>query len=459
MFKTKNTKLKNFMWLALIVLPGAALSLVQEVWAATPIYSIDTVAGVGTGGYGGDGGLAAAALVNAPTGVALDAQGNLFFADSGNHRIRRIDYATGVISTVVGNGVGDYGGDGGNAAAAMLNNPRGVAVDSQGNLYVADTANHRIRRIDHVSQAISTVAGNGMAFYNGDGGLAVAASLYNPLSVAVDGQGNIFIADTENGRIRRVDNASGLIATVAGNGSDGFSGDGGPATAAGLSQPQGIALDSQGNLFIADTYDNRVRRVDHATGAIGTVAGMGVPGYDGDGGPAAAASLSYPAAVAVDGQDNVFIVDGAAWVRRVDYATGIINTVAGNGGLEYGGDGGPALQAGFFASSGLALDAQGDLFLADYGNQRIRKLAVVTASPRPVECLLNWAEASYPGLFSPAGAVSQFLAPYVYRYYKASNTYVGASFADSHVYYLGPDGVLQDEGDLSTWLVSAGCQQ
>jgi len=456
--KMKNEKAKIAIRFASILLLGAVLSLGQEAWAAVPLYVISTVAGTGTIGYGGDGGMATAALINAPTGVATDGFGNLFIADSGNSVIRRVDYATGIISTVAGNGNSAYGGDGGPATAAQLNNPIGVALDAQGNLYVADTGNHRIRRIDHATQSISTVVGSGSPFYSGDGGLAVAASLYNPTAVMVDGQGNIFVADTGNSRIRRVDYASGVIATVAGNGSDSFGGDGGPATAAGLSQPKGVAMDSQGNLFIADTYNLRVRRVDHATSIISTVAGSATTGSGGDGGLAVEASLNYPGAVVLDRQDNLFIIDSASLIRRVEHDSGIINTIAGNGGLNYGGDDGPALQAGFYAYSGIALDAQGNIFLADYGNQRVRKIGLVTASPAQVECLLNWAESSYPDLFSPAGSMSQIQSPYVYRYYASTNSYVGVSFADSHAYYLGSDGVLQDAGDWLVWLALAKCQ-
>ena len=334
---------------------------------------ISTVAGAGStgesgGGFGGDGGPAVAARLYLPRGVALDGAGNLYIADLLNHRIRKVD-AAGVISTVAGAGStgesgGGFGGDGGPAVAARLNFPVGVAVDGSGNLYIADTDNDRIRKVD-AAGVISTVAGGG---YGGDGGPAVAAQLDWPFDVALDGAGNLYIADWLHNRIRKVD-AAGVISTVAGGGSS--LGDGGPATAAQLNFPEGVAPDGAGNLYIADTYNNRIRKVD-AAGVISTVAGGG--SSLGDGGPATAARLNFPVGVALDGSGNLYIADtDNNRIRKVD-AAGVISTVAGDGTCCYSGDGGPAVEAQLSGPSGVAVDAAGNLYIADTENERIRKV-------------------------------------------------------------------------------------
>jgi sugar lactone lactonase YvrE len=243
--------------------------------------------------------------------VAVDAAGNLFIADTDNQRVRRVDAVTGTITTVAGTGVVGFGvGDGGPAAAAPLTYPHGVAVDAAGNLFIADTGNSRVRRVDAATGVITTVAGTGAFGFGGDGGPATGASLDKPYGVAVDAAGNLFIADTSNHRVRKVDAATGVITTVAGNGVWWtYGGDGGPAVAANLAYPFGVAVDAGGNVFIADDSGHRVRRVDAATGDIATAAGTGVAGYSGDGGPPTAARVLYPYGVAVDPAGNLFIAD------------------------------------------------------------------------------------------------------------------------------------------------------
>ena len=338
-------------------------------------YEIQTVAGTGTGGYSGDGGPATSARLNNPYGVVVDADGNLFVADVSNHRVRRIDPG-GQISTVAGTGTQGYSGDGGPATSAMLSYPYGVAVDADGNLFIADTYNHRVRRVDAGGQ-ISTVAGTGSFGYAGDGGPAVSARLAYPHGVAVDAAGNLFIADNNNHRVRRVD-AGGQISTVAGTGTAGYAGDGGPAVSARLQNPVGVAVDAAGNLSIADTGNHRVRRVD-AGGQIQTVAGTGTGGSEGDGGPATSAMLNSPTGVAVDAAGNLFIADyNNNRVRRVD-ASGQISTVAGTGTQGYSGDGGPATSAMLNRPGGVAVDAAGGMLIADTSNHRVRRAEDVTA--------------------------------------------------------------------------------
>ena len=291
------------------------------------------MAGNGTESFSGDGGLATNASLAFPSSVAVDAAGNVFIADTFNERIRRVDAATGIITTVAGNGTAGYGGDGSAATGANLNDPIGVAVDSVGNVFIADTFNQRIRRVDAATGFISTVAGNGTFGFNGDGGLATDAWMRDPVGVALDSAGNLFITDQNNQRIRRVDAATGTMSTVAGSGTFGFGGDGGLATNASLSRPTGAALDSAGNLFIADQSNQRVRRVDAATGIMTTVAGDGTFGYTGDGGLATDACLKNPAGVALDSAGNLFIADQSNHRIRHVASSGTVG--GGDGGGDY----------------------------------------------------------------------------------------------------------------------------
>ena len=332
--------------------------------------TIETVAGGGSSF--GDRGAATAGQLNTPSGVALDGAGNLYIADTNNHRIRKVDASTGNISTVAGTGTDGYSGDGGAATAARLNSPSGVAVDGAGNLYIADTGNSRIRKVDS-SGNISTVAGTGTDGYSGDGAAATAARLNSPSGVAVDGAGNLYIADTGNSRIRKVD-SSGNISTVAGTGTRGFSGDGAAATSAQLRNPQGVALDGAGNLYIADRFNHRIRKVD-SSGNISTVAGSATRGFSGDGAAATSAGLWGPWDVAVDGSGNLYIADRFNQrIRKVDSA-GVITTVAGTGTRSFGGDGSAATAAQLNGPRGVALDGAGNLYIADSNNHRIRKVA------------------------------------------------------------------------------------
>jgi autotransporter-associated beta strand protein len=342
--------------------------------------NINTDAGTGVAGYSGDGGAAASARMNGPYHLATDHSGNLYVADLNNNRIRRVDATTGIITTVAGNGITGFSGDGGVATNASLNNPTAVAVDRLGNLFISDYGNSRVRRVDAATGVMTTVAGNGIAGFSGDGGAATNASLKFIYGITVDDFGNLFIADSSNNRIRRVDADTGIITTVAGNGVAGYNGDGIPATSAKLYGPFDVTADSAGNLFIADVYNARIRRVDAATGIITTVAGTGSSGYNGDGIPATSAKLYGPFDVTVDSAGNLFIADWFNYrVRWVDVASGLITTLAGTGSLGYNGDGIPAFTAGLTDPTGTAIDRAGNLYIAELNGQRVRRVDSVAA--------------------------------------------------------------------------------
>lgn len=349
---------------------GTQLSGPSAVNATLSAGTITTVAGNGTAGYGGDGGPATNASLLYPYDAAVDTSGNLYIADTSNSRIRRVDNS-GTITTLAGNGTPGFSGDEGPATNASLYWPSSVAVDMEGNVYIADTWNNRVRKVG-ISGVITTVAGNGTSGYSGDGGPATSASLSHPMGLAMDEDGDLYIGDTWNSRVRKVD-ASGMITTVAGNGTAGYAGDGGPATSGRLGDPWGVAVDASGNLYIADHSSHRVRKVD-SSGTITTFAGNGSYGYSGDGGPASSASLYYPEGLAVDADGNLYIADTFNQrIRKVD-VFGTITTVAGNGIYGFSGDGGPATEARLAYPVGLGFNSLGDLFVAVSNNNRIREI-------------------------------------------------------------------------------------
>lgn len=331
---------------------------------------ITTIAGNGIASFSGDGGPATAAELNVPIPLVADGNGNIYIGDFVNQRIRKVN-TSGIISTVAGTGTAGYSGDGGPATAADLNYPRGIDIDTAGNIYISDESNERIRKVN-TSGIISTIVGNGTSGFSGDGGQASVAELNTPEFLAIDRTGNLYIADQGNQRVRMV-NTSGIISTYAGNGTSGFSGDGGPATAAEFNIPVGLAVDGSNNLYIADYSNDRIRKVDN-TGKISTFAGTGIASFSGDGGQATGAEINTPQGVCVDRFGNVYIADYLNYRVRMVIPTGIISTIAGTGTGGFSGDGGPATAADLLDPTDVAADAAGDLYIADAGNERIRKL-------------------------------------------------------------------------------------
>ena len=390
---------------------------------------IQTVAGTGGSGWSGDGAAACAARLNEPKSLTLDAEGNLFIADSENHVVRKIDWKTNRIRTIAGRiqafeagvkpvppasmteGVDSdpfaesdavnlhavtqqtdlsgtvryiatgtapaprFSGDGGPAEQALLNFPTAVVVDRAGHLYIADTLNHRVRRVDAMTGVITTVAGMGRPRDFGDGGMATEAGLNEPAALVLSEGGILYIADQNNNRVRAVDLATGVISTVAGTGVAAYNGDDAAASETGLAGPGGLALASDGTLFIADSFNGRIRAVDPVTGFMRTVVGDGGEyRYQGPDEPSSN-SLSRPSGIALDEEGNLYVTDSDNHlVRRWDRITGRIERIAGVGVADYGGDGGAALEASLSYPFGIVLDRVGHVLVADTFNHRIREI-------------------------------------------------------------------------------------
>jgi len=361
--------------------------------------TITTVAGNGTQGFSGDSGPATDAQLNSPNEVAMDSAGNLYIADWLNNRIRKV--SNGVITTVAGDGTQGFSGDNGQAISAQLSGPKGISVDSAGNLYIADTFNYRIRKIS--KGIITTFAGNGIYGFSGDNGPATSANLAFPSGLALDSAANLYIGDTGNNRIRKVSN--GIISTVAGDGTAGFSGDNGAATGAELNEPFGITLDTAGNLYIADVQNQRIRKVSN--GIITTVAGNGIPTFSGDNGPAASAGVAIPSGVAVDSAGNLFIAETLdCRIRKI--VSGVITTVAGNGPEGFDGDNGPATSAQLFQPNGLAVDSAGNVYVADTLNNRIRLLAPLGSPAINPGGILNAASSAVGAPVAPGSIATDY---------------------------------------------------
>jgi hypothetical protein len=340
---------------------------------------ITTYAGTGaTDGYLGDGDVATAALLSNPTDIAFDSKHNLYICDFNNNVIRRVDTA-GIITNFAGTGLGhgttaggSYSGNGGPAVNADLNGPYAIAIDKHDNVYFADGYNHVVRKVD-TAGIITLFAGDHGVGYSGDNDSAIHAQLNNPVGLAVDDTGNVFIADDHNNVIRKV-NTAGIITTYAGNDTTGHTGNGGPARAATLNLPLGVAIDKKGNLYIADAQNNVVRKVDTAH-IISDFAGYDTThGYMGDGGPATAAQLYYPVHLSVDDSFNVYIADADNSVVRKVNAAGIITTIAGNDSFGFSGDGGDPLLATLYLPHAAVKGPDGFIYIADRGNMAIRRI-------------------------------------------------------------------------------------
>ena len=395
--------------------------------------SVNTIAGNGQVSHSGDGLQGTFAQLNAPQGVAVDSAGNLYIADTANNVVRRVD-TKGVITNFAGNGSAGNGGDGGAATSAQLNTPEDLAVDSAGNVYIADSQNHKVRKVAP-NGTISTFAGSGTPGSTGDGGAAGSATLNLPFGLAADAAGNVYITEFLGNRVRKV-NPSGTITTVAGNGTAGYSGDGGSATTAMLSGPQDVAVDSAGNVYIADANNNRVRIVSNGT--INTVAGNGLSGYDRDGVQATATNVGNPVAVAVDTFGNLYVADGSLRVRKV-FLSGVITTIAGSGVRGYTGDGGPAANAQLSGPSALAVDSSGTVWLADTNNNAVRELQA-NSGGISVSGVVN-AASNQLGAISPGLVVVIYgsgLGPANLTLYQLdANGLVPKSVAGTSVYFNG----------------------
>ena len=334
---------------------------------------INTIAGTGTAAYSGDGGQAVLADLNSPIGITVDGSGNVYVADAGNNSIRYINASTGVITTIAGTGVAGYSGDGGQATAAELNTPAGVAVDASGNVYICDQLNERVRKITVATGVITTVAGNGTAGYVTDGVAATATEINRPYCVAFDASGNFYIADRSNDRVRKVNITTGIISTYAGSGTVGFTGDGGAATAANLNRPEFFLFDASGNLYIADNGNNRIREVVASTGVINTIAGTGGTTYAGDGSAPLSTGFNNIVGMAFDGSGNLCFCDGGNnAIRKI--ASGAVTTVAGTGAAGYNGECLAPTASKLNIPQGLSVGASGILYISDGSNNRIRKI-------------------------------------------------------------------------------------
>ncbi len=352
------------------------LAAFASVLIAAPVaaQTIRTIAGTGVSGYSGDGGPGTKAQLANPYGLSLGPDGALYICEEDNHRIRRLDMKTGIISTVAGTGEAGYSGDGGPALEAKLNEPYEVRFDSDGNMFFVEMRNNLVRRVDAKTKVISTVAGTGEPGFSGDGGPAKQAQFRQPHSIALDGKGSLYVADIGNHRVRRINLATGAIETFAGNGEKAPTPDGALVRGTPLNGPRAIAFDRRGDMFLALREGNAVYRIDMGSLTLHHIAGTGEQGYTGDGGPAKEAKLSGPKGIDIGPAGGVFIADTESHtIRRIDLRSGVITTVAGDGTVHDGPDGDP-LKCGLSRPHGVFVDRGGRVYVGDSENNRVRIL-------------------------------------------------------------------------------------
>ncbi|MEZ5345668.1 MAG: hypothetical protein R2681_08955 [Pyrinomonadaceae bacterium] len=316
----------------------------------------------------GDGAKASEAILEFPSGIAVDQDNNVYIAERRANRIRKVDGKTGIITTFAGTGIRGFSGDGGKATEAQISIPELIAFDKFGNLYIADRGNGRIRKVDGTNGIISTIAGSGETGFDGDGGLARNAKISSPYCVAFDKNGDLFFADTENHSIRKIDMKSGKISTVAGNGIAGFSGDGGPATGAQLRRPHNFAFDADGDLIIGDSFNNRIRKVDHTTEKISTLYGIGETGFTEDGENASNAKFGFFGSFLITDKHIIFSEWINKRIRLIDKSSGIMTSLADPDGRPFEIEG----------PYGMAFDSEGNLYVAEAEENRVLKIDMKT---------------------------------------------------------------------------------
>lgn len=358
---------------AFVLISISASTMGSAQISLPPSGIIRTVAGNGVQGYSGDGDDATSASMRWILGLATDSDGNLYIADSGNFRVRKVIAATGKIETVAGNGSAEFSGDGRLATQTGLGSPVAVAVDGAKNVYFLTP--DRVLRVSPSDGILRTVAGGNARGYSGDGGPAVQAEINGATGIALDAAGNIYIADFSNNRVRRVKASTGIIDTIAGTGEAGFSGDGGPGNQSMLNGPYGVATDRDGNVYIGNYFDCRIRKLSASTGLIETIAGTGACGYSGDGGPASAAQLGQIYGIAIDLQGNLYVAESDNnRVRMIAATSGLISTVAGDGSVGLAGDNRPAISAQLESIYGLTVDQAGYLYVSNSAPGLVRAI-------------------------------------------------------------------------------------
>ena len=438
---------------AIAIAPGNLQSPVAAsaytITSAPPLV-MTTVAGNGTFGFSGWGGAATSAELGNPNWLTIDGSGNLYFTDSGNNNAWKMNPTTGVITVVAGNGTHGYTGDGGPATSAQLNNPQGIVVNSQGDLFIADENNQVVRKVTAATGVITTIVGDGTQNYSGDGGPAISAELDNPNGLVLDAGGNLLIADYGNCAVRKVDLTKGSILTMVGGPDNcGDSGDGGQAANAGFSGPLSLAFDPKGNFYIGEGAT--IRKVTVSSGIISTVAGYGSYGFSGDGGPAISAEI-YPQSMAFDSNGNLYIANWGTTIREVSATTGIITTFAGNGVWGYFGDGGSATMAGMEGPVGIAFDAAGALYIADFDDSRIRKVAPPQVLITPV---ITWPQPSaitYGTALSTTQLDATTTVPGTFTYNPAAGTLLAPGSQTLSTIFAPADPIKYATADSSVTL-------